>query len=218
VGCTGAAITSTHILSAAHCFNSNSLNVTFRLNNTDYAGVVSIFNGAVFPFDDVAVITLGQSLPIGTPTYELYRNPIPLGSEIRFVGFGASGDGVNGNPIPPILFNPDIKRVGFNVVDYFYIQDRQNSQNVSLSIITRNALVGFDFDGTYASTSFSGDLTLGNNLESTYGGGDSGAPNFINEHGTLKIVGVSTGVLGITRNGQTFSNPFFGSGGFFKFY
>lgn len=206
-GCTGAAISLTHVLSAAHCFSASAApNVSFRLNNTNYAGVVSIFPGAVFPFDDVAVITLGQSLPSTTPTYPLFRNPIPLGTTISFVGFGAFGDGVNGNTGS---FDFNVKRLGSNVVDYFYIQSGENA-TLTNDPARRNALVGFDFDGTDSSTNFFGGLTIGNNLESTYGPGDSGSANFINENGTLKIVGVSTGVFDFIN-----PRPFFGSGGIF---
>jgi secreted trypsin-like serine protease len=206
-GCTASAISFTAAISAAHCFDRNSPNVDFVLNGTRYAGVVSIFPGAVFPFDDVAIISLNQSLPSDTPIYELYRKPVELGSVIEFIGYGDSGNGVNGNSSG---FNSEVKRLGANVADLFFVQDRQTSQ-ASLSFNQRNALISFDFDGTDSSSSFSGGLTLGNDIESTYGGGDSGSPNFIDDGGVLKIAGVSTGVFGINQRGT----PYFGSGGIF---
>jgi secreted trypsin-like serine protease len=210
-GCTASAISATAAISAAHCFDRNSPNVDFSLNGIKYEGVVSIFPGAVFPFDDVAIISLKQSLPSDTPIYELYRKPVSLGSVIEFIGYGASGNGIDGTSSG---FDPNVKRLGENVADLFYVKDRQTNRT-SLSFDQRNALISFDFDGPDESTNFSGDLTLGNGIESTYGGGDSGSPNFINDNGILKIAGVSTGVFGINQGGTRYSNPLFGSGGIF---
>lgn len=208
--CTGAAIGLNYVLSAAHCFNPNlAPNVSFRLNNIDYLGVVSIFPGAVFPFDDVAIITLNQSLPNNTLFYELLRQPVALGSQFEFVGYGAFGNGETGNAGS---FDPNVKRFGANVANFFYDENAGVGQ---ISLTNRTALIGFDFDGTDDTTNAIGALTIGNLIESTYGGGDSGSPNFIDVSGTLKIAGVSTGVLGITTQNGTFSSPFFGSGGIF---
>jgi hypothetical protein len=201
-GCTATAISSTSAISAAHCFNPNSPDVSFKLNGIDYAGKVSVFPGAVFPFDDVAVIRLSQSLPSGTPIYELLRTAVPIGSRFEFVGYGDSGDGVSG---ASGFFDGVTKRTGANTGDLFY------SRSGSLDL-TRSDLIAFDFDGTDSSTSFTGGTTLGNTFESTYGGGDSGSPNFIRtSDGSLRLAGVSTGAFGV----GSFPNPLFGSGGIF---
>lgn len=202
-GCTASAISFTAAISAAHCFNPNSPNVSFKLNGIDYAGVVSVFKGAVFPFNDVAVIRLSKSLPSNTPIYQLLRSPFEIGKKFEFVGYGDSGDGVNG---PSGFFDRSTKRTGSNSGDLFYSLSKTLSE-------TRSDLITFDFDGTNATTSFSGGLTLGNIIESTYGGGDSGAPNFVRmSDGSLRLAGVSTGVFGL-RGGPRAS--LFGSGGIF---
>jgi secreted trypsin-like serine protease len=201
-GCTATAISSTAVISAAHCFNPNSPDVSFKLNGIDYAGKVSVFPGAVFPFDDVAVISLSQSLPSNTPIYELLRTAFPIGNKFEFVGYGDSGDGVNG---ASGFFDQTTKRTGSNSGDLFY----SRSGNLD---VTRSDLIAFDFDGTNDTTNSFGGTTLGNAIESVYGGGDSGSPNFMRmSDNSLRLVGVSTGVFGV----GSFSTPLFGSGGIF---
>ena len=54
--------------------------------------------------------------------------------------------------------------------------------------------------------------SLGNNVETTLGGGDSGGPSFVNVNGQLKIFAVNTYGFGNIVNGQVRNPPRFGSG------
>jgi hypothetical protein len=83
------------------------------------------------------------------------------------VGYGRSGDGVNGYTTPA---SPTIKRVGANVADAFYGQDDPGRPEA-------NEVFRFDFDGPTGDGPLGGP-TLGNTTETTLGPGDSGGPAF----------------------------------------
>ena len=220
----GVVIGPRQILSAAHPFDSinndgvidvPTSQVTFNLNTgptPQTFGVESIrlhpdFTGFRFlgmpAGSDLAVLNLSTPLPSGVPTYGLFLDPL-LGEQVIMVGYGATANGFDGI-LDPASSDPTIKRTGQNVVDLI-IDD----------------VYTFDFDGPSGTPNMLGGPTLGNELETNLGPGDSGGPLFVNlglamdpiEGANLKIAGINT--FGNTF-GSAFSNPpeypLFGSGG-----
>jgi len=211
----GTPISPRHILTAGHLLDSNDdgvidvtpAQVSFYLN---YGGSPSHIVGAsalaIHPDftgfgnpsvnDDVAIVTLSSDLPTGVPIYPLYRTPLVAGDTLTMVGYGESGYGDVGYIVGASL---TVKRVGQNDADVFYVDDEGSGVF---------EVFEFDFDGPSGSGS-SGGATLGNALETTLGGGDSGGPSFIFDSGQWKVAGVDTFIWYYT--GQTLGT--FGTGG-----
>jgi hypothetical protein len=84
------------------------------------------------------------------------------------IGYGASGNGDAGASVGT---SASVKRVGRNVIDAVGI-DAQGRQIVYL----------IDFDGGDAPNLMGGG-SVGNHLESSFAGGDSGSPSFVCEGG-----------------------------------
>lgn len=223
----GTPISRRHILTAAHLLdvqNDDGIidvipsEVTFNLN---YGQILSHrikaarlnlfpayegFNASLS--DDLAIITLREDLPAEMPIYPLYRQPLEQGDVLTMVGYGTTGDGLQGYIPGSAAF--DIKRVGQNQVD------------LSLS----GAFL-FDFDGSTPDTNlfqfFGSNSGLGNDLEATLGPGDSGGPSFIQQGNTYLLAGVNTfafsipegfglpgtisGTFGTGAGGVVVSNP-----------
>jgi hypothetical protein len=147
--------------------------------------------------DDLAVIKLNSPLPGTIPIYPLYTGSL-AGKTLLLVGYGQSGDGVNGYTVNASFA---VKRKGENVVDAFYAEDDPGGGGGNE--VLRNEVFRFDFDGPTGNGSFGGP-TLGNARETTLGGGDSGGPSFVLNGGAYEIAGVNTFTQG-------FSAPRFGS-------
>ncbi len=136
--------------------------------------------------DDLAILTLpAASVPTWVPTYAVgyLDNSAPQ----TMVGFGTSGDGVNGGNVSPSFF---VKRVGANYSDVFDLDDEQNFTG-GLTEVWQS-----DFDGNGLDTHC--DLygvcspILANDVETALGGGDSGGPSFQQVAGQWVVVGNNT--------------------------
>jgi len=210
---TGSALDRRHVLTAAHVLdinndgNFNSHDKTtgsyFILNwggnrtariaisrvtiHPDYNGFSS------GPNDDIAILTLARDIPAGVPTYALPDGEITKGMVVKFVGYGRSGDGIHGYNTPASY---TVKRVGSNTADAFIGQDDAGRPQA-------NEVFRFDFDGPDGNGPMGGP-TLGNDVETTLGAGDSGCPAFVSTEGGLALYGMGTFVQGSNA-------PLFGS-------
>lgn len=198
--CTGTPITPTHVLSAGHCFDIDSdgtpddgLTVRFYLNNgsdlssTHVASSIEIhpdfggFNtGGVH--DDLSIIGFDEALPADTPIYPLSLEALSIGHTLELVGYGLSGFGDSGYSVDPTYVD---KRVGVNAADLFIVEDDVEGSDV-------HEVFMYDFDDPAGGEDFFPGASLGNDVETTVGGGDSGGPAFIDIGGTKTIFGINT--------------------------
>lgn len=200
-------IGSRHILTAAHVVNGVAPDkIMFNLNyganlshripakavfvHPDYTG----FNKKDITRDDIAVVQLSEAVPEGVAIYGLNTAPPMPGMTLTLVGYGSSGNGVEGVTVGG---NPTVKRTGKNNVDAV-VPDDEGSKRLEVYL--------YDFDGPEGTPHPGDGSTLGNGIETTVGGGDSGSPAFIESDGHWLLAGINTFQLGATA-------PKFGSGG-----
>lgn len=214
--CSGAALDSLHILTAAHCIDKTGSGVYVDLSDplTDVRAILNyrptvpgardiITAAAVFahpdydgfgicPFpasfqclnDDVAIVRLRDHLPDEVPTYGIAPTVNP-GDIFTMVGYGTSGNGIQGYNVAPDFF---VKRTGANVYDLF-----DNDDEAGFDPNSPREVWYYDFDGSKPNAPFSGSRdtwcflfgvcggTLGNDIETHVGGGDSGGPSFVQD-------------------------------------
>ncbi len=221
--CTATPISSTHVLTAAHCLDSNDdgritkrdklVAIYFNLNfGSDMSHQIQAvawqlhpdFTGFGRPSvnDDLAVLTLSTSLPEGVPIYPIYTGP--MDEVLHLVGYGRSGDGVSGYTIAASF---TVKRYGENFPDKLQDQDDQYAAIV-------DEIFEYDFDGPTGNGP-TGGPTLGNDRETTLGSGDSGGPAFVlvgadpTQASSYALAGVNT----YTRDTWAVQSPRFGSFG-----
>lgn len=142
--------------------------------------------------DDVAIIELSQPAPISAQIYAISRDAQAEGTSFTMVGYGTTGNGTTGYTAGSAAFRT--KRSGTNTYDLYDADDEQN--------FTGAPEVWYaDFDGEGGPNDkdlfcvefgvCSGDL--GNQSETTLGGGDSGGPSFIRDaNGKLYLVANNT--------------------------
>ena len=206
----GVAIGPRHVLTAAHVVSGiPPSNIIFNVN---YGGALAYRIPAAATFvhpgygknqsglinlDDIAVVALASDLPRGVPYYPLLSEPLEIGTVITLVGYGASGDGVNG---ATVASSPAIKRVGRNVIDLFL-------PAVKRFEFPRAYL--FDFDDPLGKTHQLGGASLGNRIETMIASGDSGSPAFVDVEGQWEVAGINTFQIGDPARGSV--PPRFGS-------
>ena len=198
---TGAAVSSTFILTAAHLLDQDGNGtidlapnqVSFRLNyGGDLTHIISSvalyvhpeYTGFANPSlnDDLALVELASPLPVGVPIYPLQRTPIALETTLTLVGYGRTGYGDIGDTTGSSF---TIKRVGQNNADIFAPQDDAGGP-------ARDELVFYDFDGPAGSVNVLGGGTLGNDIETMLAPGDSGGPAFLYHDGEYHIAATNT--------------------------
>ncbi len=206
---TAAALDVRHVITAAHVVaGREAAELRFNLNygsdlshrieaaaivvHPDYKGFKPDARSGVV-HDDVALVRLREALPFGVPFYPIRRVPVRPRTVITLVGYGASGDGITGRSVAS---SPAVKRVGRNVIDAAF---RDNGGGDFAEAYP------FDFDGPDASTNRLGGGSLGNDVEATVAGGDSGSPALVpGIQGRWQLVGVNTFVAPRSADNQRF--------------
>jgi hypothetical protein len=145
--------------------------------------------------DDVAVIHMNADAPADAKIYGVFGGSVDTGQLDTLVGYGRSGDGINGYTTGPDF---RIKRSGENIMDLF---DRDDEQHFAGG---PNEVWYSDFDGlgqdTFCTLFNVCTPSLANNIAANIGGGDSGGPSFYNSGGSLLLMGNNT--FGGTFQGQ----------------
>ncbi len=218
---TGTLLDPTHVLTAAHLFHNgtDTTGVTFNLDSG--AGMVS-FAASRIDIDpdfqgvnsndpgDLAVVTLSAPVPAAFRTYGLYTGALTAGTTLTLVGYGQSGSGVTGYDT-----SAGGRRVGKNNADAFLLP---GGMDYDTTYQAGDQTYLFDFDSpdgdTASAPNVIGGLSLGNDVETTIGSGDSGGPAFVMVNGQYQVAALNNFLDRFGPDADPGPNfPFFGSAG-----
>jgi hypothetical protein len=234
--CSGTLVSSTQVVSAGHCVDTNgqgsvinlstpgnSVSVIFNSNGNQNAviaasavamdpqyrgfGICPPGNAAGIQClnHDFSVITLSAAAPATAQTYSVLGTPMSGQMPITMIGYGTTGNGVNGLTSGSSSFT--VKHSGQNYAEFYQTDDFQHFTGGA------NGVWYADFDGSAlnqnlfcnsthaADWGFSCAPSLANNLESAIGPGDSGGAAFILLNGQYVLAGNTT--FTGTYTGQT---------------
>lgn len=196
--CTGTAISQSHVLTAGHCFDVDAdgsvdpgITGTFNLNDgSDFSSTHTVSSINIHPDfsgfanggnDDLSILELATPVPTSTTIYSVRPGPMAQSEQLELVGYGQSGNGETGFTVTPSF---SVKRSGSNEADLFVVDDEGSGVD---------EVYFFDYDEpTGTNAGFFGSTTLGNDIETTVGAGDSGGPAFVDVDGTKVVAGVNT--------------------------
>lgn len=184
-GCSGTAISSYWMLTAAHCVEDAS-QINFQIKNsqgqtTTYAAdswlahenfdINNLLGGW-----DIGLVRFNTALDVNTA--QLYTGSSEVGGVGVFVGFGATGDGITG-----VNQNWGTKRAGFNRITFDFSTQGTGDQ-----------ILWSDFDAPFAFDPSSDTFGDGYALPLEYGiaFGDSGGGMFVLDGGQYYLAGVNS--------------------------
>jgi hypothetical protein len=203
----GVLVASRYVLTAAHVASGSTANPSSLLvivnvpggANAIPASHIEVFPSFSFPYDDLALIQLSTSAPDEAIRYKVQDAVITTGTNIKLVGYGASG---NGNVGTSVGASASVRRVGENVVDVLTASIDSSGKT--------SAFYLYDFDGPTGKGAM-GNGTLGNTRETMVAPGDSGSPAFMTtSNGQTVLMGINNFATAFSGGTLTYT---FGQGG-----
>lgn len=215
---TGVLIAPDYLLTAAHNFDFNGdgildaeLSATSQFNlsiGTNFQRSVldvtfhADFTGFSNPNvnDDLALVRLESAYSGFVAPTVISTGKVGLGSEFWMAGYGRSGSGDSGYTLDA---STSIKREGGNVIDSLLLDDEG-------ALLTE--LFEYDFD--HPTTVGLSVGSLGNDVESLIGPGDSGGGAYILVDGEYQLIGINTYTISSTdgrfgsRGGGVILDPY----------
>lgn len=191
----GTAISPNWVLTAGHNLDLNDngtpdagLNISFNLPGFGVYSASGFYTAPGFTGfgnpsvqRDLGLLYLSTPLPAGV-LYPSLNGSLQIGSQVTLVSFGRSAYGDYGYTTFASLTD---RRIGQNRIDSFHLDDLGGGFP---------AIFRYDFDSP-DSTGLPGG-SLGNNLETLIGPGDSGGPLLLDNGGGYSLVGVNTFIEG----------------------